>query len=65
MMLMDVVESRTGVIEIKDFSLDTIESFVEFLYLGKTEKMDTLADDLFAFGDKYQIESMKASYFSN
>ena len=57
MLTTDMLEARTGVVEIVDIDADTMEKLLEFVYSG--EKSDMLLGDqlfqLFDAADRYEV----------
>jgi hypothetical protein len=59
MMMMNTIEAQTSVIEIPDAGYGAVESFLEYIYLGSVEKLDTFVEELFVMSDKYCVDSLK------
>jgi len=55
----DYNENRKGEVLIEDFSDDTVEDFVKFLYQGKLEDEERYTTELLTMAHKYQVEAMK------
>jgi hypothetical protein len=53
------VETKTGVINIKDIKADVMEGFIQYMYIGKVDGFDAIAIDLFKAADKYNVSGLK------
>jgi hypothetical protein len=53
------VETKTGVINIKDIKADVMEGFIQYMYIGKIDGFDPIAIDLFKAADKYNVSGLK------
>jgi BTB/POZ domain len=51
-------ESRSGMIDIKDFKVDAVEGLLYFIYTGEM-KDDSNAIDLFAIASNYDVQPLK------
>jgi len=55
MLTSDMLEDRTGVVDIVLFEVETIEKLLEFIYSGKIEDMGDQLDKLFKAADYYEV----------
>ena len=51
----DLKETKQGYVAITDLELDILEEMLKFIYTGKVENLDTMADSLLAAADKVSI----------
>lgn len=53
-----------AIVEIKldEFDADSVEAFVDWLYLGWTKNTEHYANDLFKLAFKYEIHDLKVSF---
>jgi hypothetical protein len=61
MLLSGMKETKTGVIEIDDFDVQTVEAFVEYLHFDSVQNLGDIALKLFYFADKYDVYGLKVS----
>jgi hypothetical protein len=61
MLKSEMKEGSTGVIEMNDFDVKTIEAFVEYLHLESVSNLNDFAFELFYFADEYNISGLKVS----
>ncbi|XP_015910000.2 speckle-type POZ protein-like [Parasteatoda tepidariorum] len=55
----DMLENKTGVVDIADMDGKTLKAFLEFLYTDKVDKLDyDIAKNLILTADKYQVPSL-------
>ena len=59
----DLKETKQGYVAITDLELDILEEMLKFIYTGKVENLDTMADSLLAAADKVSIFSLYSFYF--
>lgn len=59
MFLSDSVEAKTDVIEIYYSSCESVEKFLEYLYVGEVEEMGEFVEQLFVLADKYAVKPLK------
>jgi len=59
MLLSNSIEAASSRIVLKEVRPEVIESLIFYLYLGKPDKLETLAEELFILADKYNIEKLK------
>lgn len=59
MLLSDMIETRSNVIEINDISDEICEEMLRFIYYDEIKHLDINALDLLYAADKYAIESLK------
>ncbi|XP_058793356.1 speckle-type POZ protein-like B [Phymastichus coffea] len=52
-------ESNEGRVHIEDVEADVIEKTLYFIYVGKLNDIEDLADKVLAVAEKYQLESLK------
>jgi hypothetical protein len=52
-------EANTGVIEINDFDVKTIEAFVKYLHFKMVDNLSDVALDLFKLADMYNVSGLK------
>lgn len=55
----DMEEAQTNIVKIKDFSFETINQMLRYVYCKKISKLDKIAHDLIYAADKYQIDELK------
>lgn len=55
----EMEERRHNRVEIKDVDHEVLREMLRFLYTGKTNNLDKMADDLLAAADKYAMERLK------
>lgn len=55
----DMKEANTGVIEINDFDVKTIEAFVKYLHFKMVDNLSDVALDLFKLADMYNVSGLK------
>ena len=55
MLTSDMLEGRTGVVDIVLFEVETIEKLLEFIYTGQIEDMGDQLDKLFKAADYYEV----------
>ncbi|XP_003740867.1 speckle-type POZ protein B [Galendromus occidentalis] len=55
----DLEEKKTSRVEISDMDEDTLKEMLRFIYTGKSNALDKMADDLLAAADKYALERLK------
>jgi hypothetical protein len=63
MLSLNTVEAQTGIVEMGYESYEVVEAFVEFVYLESTDKLETLADQLYVLADKYEVPKLKVRIF--
>ncbi|XP_015905766.1 speckle-type POZ protein B-like [Parasteatoda tepidariorum] len=62
----EMIESQTGIVDICDVSVDTLNKFLEFVYTGTVSELDTESSiKLLVVADKYQVLSLKEKCCSN
>jgi hypothetical protein len=59
MLTSNTIEAKTGIIEITDTSYGSVKSFLEFLHLGVTEKLDEYVEELYVLADMYCVNPLK------
>jgi len=59
MIMSETQESKEGFAIIKEVRAETMEKFVDCLYLGKLENLDEFAEELFVLADRYLVERLK------
>jgi len=52
-------EATSDRVEIKDLEQDVFQELLKFIYTGKVEKLQNMADDLLAAADRYQLDRLK------
>lgn len=62
MLLSKMKEAESGVIELKEVSLDVVRAFVRHLRLLDVENMQHYAADLFKFAHKHEVNYLKVSF---
>ena len=63
MLRSDMVEGRTGVVEIVDIEEETMKKLLEFVYTGEIEDMGDQLYGLFYAADKYAIMGLVCIWF--
>lgn len=56
----DMLGKTGNVVEITDFSYEIFEEMFKFLYTGRVDKIDKMADDLLIASNKYGLDELKA-----
>jgi len=59
MFALNTTESQSGMVEIKDLSIEAMAIFVKWLYLGDCDKLSDYSNELFIFADKYAFSELK------
>lgn len=59
MLQYNTVEKAKNEVIIDDFNLETMESFVQYLYTNEIECIELLAEDLLILADKYFMHQLK------
>nr|XP_015922726.1 rho-related BTB domain-containing protein 3-like [Parasteatoda tepidariorum] len=62
----DMLENKTGIVDMANIDGKILKSFLEFLYTDRVDKMDYyIAKNLILTADKYQVQSLvdKCSFF--
>jgi hypothetical protein len=59
MLKSDMKEKNTGLIEIDNFDVKTIEAFVEYLHLESVTNLNNVALELFKLADMYNVSGLK------
>jgi hypothetical protein len=54
-------EQTTGVVEIADLDVKTMQAFVEYLHTEFVENLSEVALELFKLADKYMVDGLKVS----
>ncbi|XP_071033409.1 speckle-type POZ protein-like [Parasteatoda tepidariorum] len=55
----NMIEKQTGIVDIVDVDVETLKSFLEYLYTGSVEKLNyESAVKLFSVAEKYQVQSL-------
>lgn len=54
----DTKKSREKVISIDDVAYDLMKEFLRFMYCDKTPKLEEMAKDLLALGDRYEVPGL-------
>jgi hypothetical protein len=62
MLLLNSIEAQTGVVEMEDETYETVQAFVEFVYMGSTEKLTDLAEGLYILAEKYDVPKLKVRF---
>ena len=52
-------EMKTGKVEIQDMDPEVLGNLLQYIYTGVAPNIDTMAKELFAAADQYQIEKLK------
>merc|ERR1711936_1548745 len=55
----DLEENKQGFVTITDLELDSLKEMLKFIYTGKVEQLETMADSLLAAADKYALDRLK------
>lgn len=55
----DMKENTDNEVEIKEIKYEVFKELLRFIYAGKVNDIDNVADGLFAAADKYQLERLK------
>uniref|UniRef100_A0A0N5BIW3 BTB domain-containing protein n=1 Tax=Strongyloides papillosus TaxID=174720 RepID=A0A0N5BIW3_STREA len=56
-------EHESNVIEINDFSLEVVKEMVNYLYTGRSPKIDEVAIEMLEIAEKYKLEGLKFIIF--
>ncbi|KAL6972511.1 hypothetical protein U1Q18_042340 [Sarracenia purpurea var. burkii] len=54
----DMTEKK-GIVHIEDIGEDVVEEMLSYIYTGKVEKLENLAQDLLIVADKYCLEGLR------
>uniref|UniRef100_A0A0N5CA68 BTB domain-containing protein n=1 Tax=Strongyloides papillosus TaxID=174720 RepID=A0A0N5CA68_STREA len=52
-------EHESNVIEINDFSLEVVKEMVNYLYTGRSPRVDEMAAEMLEIAEKYKLEGLK------
>ena len=63
MLTTDMLEARTGVVEILDVEADTMEKLLEFVYSGEISDTGGLLFQLFEAADKYEVMGLVCIWY--
>lgn len=55
----EMEEKKTSRVEIADMDEDTLKEMLRFIYTGKSNCLDKMADELLAAADKYALDRLK------
>ena len=55
---MDMTEAKSGVIEIDDFKAETMETFINYLYIEEVKDVNLINTDLLHVADKYNVSGL-------
>ena len=62
----DMEEKKNSRVEVKDVEPEVMAELLRFIYTGKTAaNLDTMAADLLAAADKYALERLKVTSYSD
>ena len=62
----DMEEKKNSRVEVKDVEPEVMAELLRFIYTGKTAaNLDTMAADLLAAADKYALERLKVTPYSD
>uniref|UniRef100_A0A0N5B4K6 BTB domain-containing protein n=1 Tax=Strongyloides papillosus TaxID=174720 RepID=A0A0N5B4K6_STREA len=53
------VEPESNIIEVNDFRLGVVKDMVNFLYTGKSPRIDEIATEMLEIAEKYKLEGLK------
>jgi len=51
-------EAKSGIVNLEDFSAETIEKFIQYLHIGRLNEVDQFAEGLFKFASRYSVEKL-------
>jgi hypothetical protein len=54
-------ESKSGIINFENTSIDTVKAFVKFVHLGEVTDLDKPDRELFVLADKYDVRQLAVS----
>uniref|UniRef100_A0A0N5CBE5 BTB domain-containing protein n=1 Tax=Strongyloides papillosus TaxID=174720 RepID=A0A0N5CBE5_STREA len=54
-----LTEHGSYIIEINDFRLEVVKEMINYLYTGRSPKIDELAFEMFEIGKKYKVEGLQ------
>ncbi|KAI6175569.1 Speckle-type POZ protein A [Aphelenchoides bicaudatus] len=61
----NMVESRTGVVEVNDCRPEVFKAFIAYLHLHDFQGLDSMAEELLFLADKYMVKSLKKDCVSS
>lgn len=56
----DMKEKQEGIIQIKDVSFEVFQEVLRFMYTGRVDQIEKIANELLIAADKYDVEGLKA-----